>query len=194
MAIHEFTAVCHFGMEAPLKREITDLGYEIASVEDGRVSFKGDALALTRANVFLRTAERVLLVVGRFRATTYEELFQGTKSLPWEEYVPENGRFWVTKVATVKSALFSPRDIQSVMKKAMVDRMSREDRRSVFDEDGDPYPVRVFLYKDDVTVGLDTSGVSLHKRGYRTLNNKAPIAENLAAGLIRLTRPRPWST
>ncbi|MBQ8947758.1 MAG: class I SAM-dependent RNA methyltransferase [Lachnospiraceae bacterium] len=186
---YKLTAVCHFGMEAPLKREITDLGYEILSVDDGRVTFAGDAGALARANIFLRTAERVLLIAGSFRAGTYEELFQGTKALPWEEFIPENGRFWVTKVATVKSTLFSPRDIQSVMKKGMVERMKMTYHRDVFAEDGDDYPVRVFLYKDEVVAGLDTSGTSLHKRGYRTLNNKAPIAENLAAGLIMLT---PW--
>ncbi|MBO4899187.1 MAG: class I SAM-dependent RNA methyltransferase [Lachnospiraceae bacterium] len=187
--MYEYIAVCHFGMEAVLKREISDLGYEITNSQDGRICFKGGPEALARANIFLRTAERVLIKIGEFDATTYEELFQGTKALAWEEFIPENGRFWVTKVATVKSALFSPRDIQSVMKKAMVERMKKTYRRDVFAEDGDDYPVRVFLYKDNVTVGLDSSGESLHKRGYRKLNNQAPIAENLAAGLIMLT---PW--
>ena len=187
--MYEYIAVCHFGMEALLKREISDLGYEITNSQDGRICFKGGPEALARANIFLRTAERVLIKIGEFDATTYEELFQGTKALAWEEFIPENGRFWVTKVATVKSALFSPRDIQSVMKKAMVERMKKTYRRDVFAEDGDDYPVRVFLYKDNVTVGLDSSGESLHKRGYRKLNNQAPIAENLAAGLIMLT---PW--
>ena len=187
--MYEYIAVCHFGMEALLKREISDLGYEITNSQDGRICFEGGPEALARANIFLRTAERVLIKIGEFNAATYEDLFQGTKALPWEEFIPENGRFWVTKVATVKSALFSPRDIQSVMKKAMVERMKKTYRRDVFAEDGDDYPVRVFLYKDNVTVGLDSSGESLHKRGYRKLNNQAPIAENLAAGLIMLT---PW--
>ncbi len=186
---YEYIAVCHFGLEAPLKREIQDLGLEITSSQDGRICFAGSADALPRANIFLRTAERVLLKVGEFDATTYEELFTGTGAIPWEEYLPENARFWVTKVATVKSALFSPRDIQSIMKKAMVERMKKTYKREVFAEDGDDYPVRVFLYKDKVTVGIDSSGESLHKRGYRRLNNQAPIAENLAAGLIMLT---PW--
>lgn len=185
----EYIAVCHFGMEAPLKREITDLGMRIVTVEDGRVTFAGDAAQIARVNIFLRTAERVLIKVGAFTATTYEELYQGTKSLNWEDFIPQNGKFWVTKVATVKSALFSPRDIQSIMKKAMVERMAQTYHLTLFPEDGDDYPVRVFLHKDLVTVGLDTSGVSLHKRGYRVLNNEAPIAENLAAGLIMLT---PW--
>ena len=189
MSTFEYIANCHFGMEAQLKRELTDLGYEISMVEDGRVNFRGDENALARANIFLRTAERIMIMVGSFTATSYEELFQGTKNIPWEEYIPENGKFWVTKAASVKSALFSPRDIQSIMKKAMVERMRRTYHVERFSEDGDEFPVRVFIHKDVVTVGLDTTGVSLHKRGYRKLTAKAPIAENLAAGLIMLT---PW--
>lgn len=185
----EYIVPCHFGLEAVLKREITDLGYEIAAVEDGRVTFIGDRQALCRANIFLRSAERVLLKVGSFHAETFEELFQGTKALPWGDYIPKNGRFWVAKAASVKSKLFSPSDIQSVMKKAMVERMKEAYRLEWFEESGDDYPARVFLMKDEVTVGLDTTGESLHKRGYRKLKAKAPIAENLAAALIMLT---PW--
>lgn len=185
----EYIVPCHFGLEAVLKREITDLDYEIVSVEDGRVTFAGDAQALCRANIFLRTAERILIKVGSFHAETFEELFQGTKALPWEEYIPKDGRFWVTKAASVKSRLFSPSDIQSIMKKAMVERMKVSYRQDWFEETGTSYPVRVFLMKDEVTVGLDSTGESLHKRGYRKLTAKAPIAENLAAALIMLT---PW--
>lgn len=185
----ELIVPCHFGLEAPLKREITELGYEITSVEDGRVTFFGDEEAVCRANIFLRTAERVLIKVGSFHAETFEELFQGTKSLPWEEYIPSDGRFWVTKAASVKSKLFSPSDIQSIMKKAMVDRLKSVYHINWFEENGDSFPIRVFLYKDQVTVGLDTTGESLHKRGYRKLTAKAPIAENLAAALLMLT---PW--
>ena len=185
----EYIAPCHFGLEAVLKKEILDLGYDIISVEDGRVTFAGDSQALCRANIFLRTAERVLLKVGSFRAETFEELFQGTKALPWGEYIPKDGKFWVTKAASVKSKLFSPSDIQSIMKKAMVESMKMTYREDWFPESGDAYPVRVFLMKDEVTVGLDTTGESLHKRGYRKLTAKAPIAENLAAALIKLT---PW--
>lgn len=176
-------------MEAVLKREIVELGYEIVSVEDGRITFAGDAQALCRANIFLRTAERVLIKVGSFHAETFEELFQGTKALPWGEYIPKDGKFWVTKAASVKSKLFSPSDIQSVMKKAMVESMKNTYHADWFAESGDSYPVRAFLMKDEVTVGLDTTGESLHKRGYRKLTAKAPIAENLAAALIMLT---PW--
>ncbi|MDE7006887.1 MAG: class I SAM-dependent RNA methyltransferase, partial [Lachnospiraceae bacterium] len=123
MKRYELIAPCHFGVEAMLKREIIDLGYDVTLVEDGRVTFIGDEEAICRANIFLRTAERILVKAGSFRAETYEELFQGTKSLPWEEFIPSDGRFWVTKAASVKSKLFSPSDIQSVMKKAMVERM-----------------------------------------------------------------------
>lgn len=185
----EYIVPCHFGLEAVLKKEITDLGYEIVSVEDGRITFAGDAQALCRANIFLRTAERVLLKVGSFHAETFEELFQGTKELPWGDYIPKDGKFWVTKAASVKSKLYSPSDIQSIMKKAMVESMKTTYREEWFPESGDAYPIRVFLMKDEVTVGLDTTGDSLHKRGYRKLTAKAPIAENLAAALIMLT---PW--
>ncbi|MGN1084484.1 MAG: class I SAM-dependent RNA methyltransferase [Lachnospiraceae bacterium] len=187
--LFEFTTPCHFGTESVLKKEITDLGYEITSTEDGKVSFLGDAAAVSRANLFLRTTERVLLVVGRFRATTFEELFEKTKALPWERYIPENGKFWVTKANSVKSKLFSPSDIQRIMKKAMVERLKQSYKKEWFPEDGAAFPVRVSIMKDEVTVGLDTSGESLHKRGYRKLSSKAPITETLAAALILLT---PW--
>ena len=186
----ELIAPCHFGMEAVLKREIDELGYDITEVADGRVTFFGDEEALCRANIFLRTAERILIKIGSFHAETFEELFQGTKNLPWEEYIPADGKFWVAKAASVKSKLFSPSDIQSVMKKAMVERLKQVYHVSWFSEEGESFPVRVFLMKDEVTVGLDSTGESLHKRGYRKLTAKAPIAENLAAALIMLT---PWN-
>lgn len=185
----EWIAPCHFGLESVLKKEIRDLGYEIAQVEDGRVTFYGGIDAMCRANVFLRTAERILLKAGSFRAVTFDELFERTKQIPWENYIPKNGKFWVAKAASVKSRLFSPSDIQSIMKKAMVERLGSRYHIQWFPEDGASYPVRVFLMKDIVTVGIDTTGVSLHKRGYRPEAGKAPIAENLAAALIMLT---PW--
>lgn len=188
--VYELIAPCHFGLEAVLKKEILDLGYEISQVEDGKVTFLGDAEAICRANIFLRTTERILLKVGSFKAVTFEELFQGTKALPWEEYIPQDGRFWVKKANSIKSKLFSPSDIQSIMKKAMVERMKQGYGVSVIPETGADYPVRVSLYKDIVTVALDTTGESLHKRGYRKLTSKAPIEETLAAALIMLT---PWN-
>ena len=185
----ELIAPCHFGLEAVLKREIWDLGYEISSVEDGKVTFTANYDDICRANVFLRTAERILLKVASFRAETFEELFEKTKAISWERYIPEDGKFWVAKAASVKSKLFSPSDIQSIMKKAMVERMKQKYRKEWFAEEGAAYPLRVFIMKDIVTIGIDTSGISLHKRGYRLQSSKAPITETLAASLIMLT---PW--
>jgi putative N6-adenine-specific DNA methylase len=182
-------APCHFGMEAVLKKEIIDLGYEILSVEDGRITFEGDEEAICRANVFLRTAERIMIQAGRFKAYTYDELFEGIKAIEWEEFIPKDGKFWVKKASSIKSKLFSPSDIQRIVKKAMVDRLKSKYNVTWFDETGDEYPVRVFMFKDEAIVGLDTSGESLHKRGYRKLSSKAPISETLAAALIMLT---PW--
>ena len=185
----ELIAPCHFGLEAVLKREILDLGYEISKVEDGKVTFLGDARAIADANIFLRTTERILLKVGEVRATTFEELFEKTKELPWEDFIPKDGKFWVTKANSIKSKLFSPSDIQSIMKKAMVERLKKVYGLSWFPETGASYPVRVSFMKDVATIGIDTSGVSLHKRGYRQMTAKAPITETLAAALIMLT---PW--
>ena len=189
METYEFLAPCHFGLEAVLKREIQDLGYDVSLVEDGRITFIGDMDALCRANIFLRTAERVMLQVGRFKAETFDELFEGIKAIPWENYIPADGKFWVTKATSVKSKLFSPSDIQSIVKKAMVERLKTRYKMEWFSEDGASYPIRITFLKDEAVVGLDTSGVSLHKRGYRRLTSKAPITETLAAALIMLT---PW--
>ncbi len=186
----ELIAPCHFGMEAVLKKEIIDLGYDVTEVTDGRVTFFGDEEAVCRANIFLRTAKRILIKIGSFPAESFEELFQGIKALPWEEYIPADGKFWVTKASSVKSKLFSLTDIQSVGKKAMVERLRSVYHADWFAEDGASFPVRIFLWKDEATVGLDTSGESLHKRGYRKLTPKAPISENLAAGMLLLT---PWN-
>ncbi len=191
METYTFLAPCHFGLESVLKRELQDLGCEISLVEDGRVTFKGDMQTLCRANIFLRTAERVLLQTGRFQAESFDELFERIKEIPWEEYIPENGKFWVTKATSVKSRLFSPSDIQSIVKKAMVERLKQHYGVSWFPEDGAAYPVRITFLKDEAVVGIDTSGVSLHKRGYRRLASKAPITETLAAALLMLT---PWKS
>ena len=186
----ELIAPCHFGLEAVLKREILDLGYEISKVEDGKVTFLGDMEAIAYANVFLRTAERILLKVGEIHAETFDELFERTRELPWEDYIPRDGKFWVAKATSIKSKLFSPSDIQSIMKKAMVERLKRVYGVSWFEESGESYPVRVTFMKDQAVIGIDTTGVSLHKRGYRQMTAKAPITETLAAALIMLT---PWN-
>lgn len=185
----QLVAPCHFGMEAVLKREIYDLGYDITKVEDGRVTFEGELETICRSNIFLRTAERVMVQIGRFRATTFDELYENMKALPWEDWIPQDGKFWVKKASSVKSKLFSASDIQSICKKAMVDRLKMTYHTDWFKEDGASFPVRIFLLKDEVTVALDTTGDPLHKRGYRTWTSKAPISETLAAALIMLT---PW--
>ena len=187
--LFELMCPCHFGLEAVAKREIYDLGYEVTNVCDGRVYFSGDAEAIALANLSLRTVERVLLCVGSFSAATFDELFEGIKALPWEEFIPEDGRFWVTKASSVKSALFSTTDIQSIVKKAIVERLKGTYHLQHFPETGNDYPVRIMLLKDQVVAALDTSGASLHKRGYRPASGQAPISETLAAALIALT---PW--
>lgn len=189
MSKMELIAPCHFGLEAVLKREIIDIGYDIIKVEDGRVFYFGDEEALARGNIFLRSAERILLKVAEFEARTFEELFENTKEIPWEDYLPKDAKFWVTKASSIKSKLFSSSDIQSIVKKAIVERMKQTYHQDWFEESGAAYPIRVFLYKDRVTVALDSSGDSLHKRGYRLLHGKAPLSETLASALILLT---PW--
>ena len=189
MNTYELIAPCHFGLEAVLKRELYDLGYEIVSLENGKVTFTGDAEAICRANINLRTAERVLLKVGQFKAVTFTELFDNVAELPWEEFIPEDGKFWVTKANSVNSKLFSSSDIQSIVKKAIVERLKKKYQTGWFKENGSAYPLRVTIMKDIVTISLDTTGDSLHKRGYRPASRKAPISETLAAALIMLT---PW--
>ncbi len=185
----EICVPCHFGIEAVVKREIYDLGYEITKVEDGRVTFEGDWEAVVRANLCLRTGERILVKVGEFHAEEFEDLFQGIKNIPWENYLQKDSKFWVTKASSVKSKLYAVPTIQSVAKKAMVERMTQAYHRNDFPETGISFPVRIFMMKDEVLVTLDTTGVPLHKRGYRTYASKAPISETLAAALISLT---PW--
>ena len=170
----ELIAPCHFGLEAVLKREILDLGYEISKVEDGKVTFLADAQGIADANVFLRTTERILLKIAEVKAETFDELFEATKALPWERYIPADGKFWIAKANSVKSKLFSPSDIQSIMKKAIVERLKGVYNVSWFPEDGASFPIRVAFMKDVATIGIDTSGVSLHKRGYRQAADIAP--------------------
>lgn len=189
MERYELTAPCHFGMEAVLKREITDLGYEIADVDNGRVTFAGDAAAVARGNMFLRTTERILLKAAAFRAETFDELFEQVKAVPWENYIPKDGKFWVAKANSVSSKLFSPSDIQKIVKKAMVERLKGIYHTDWFEESGDPYPLRISIIKDMFTIGIDTTGESLHRRGYRRYTAPAPVTETLAAAILLLS---PW--
>jgi len=180
---------CHFGLEAVLKRELAGLGLTVTRVEDGRVFFEGEPLAAARANVFLRTAERVQLVMGEFDAITFDELFEGVKALAWDEILPVDANFFVSKAYSVKSKLFSPSDIQRITGKAVVEAMKRKHRLTIFPKSGASFPIRIAIIKDRVTVSIDTSGESLHKRGYRRMRSAAPISETLAAAIIMLT---PW--
>ena len=153
----ELIAPCHFGLESVLKREIFDIGYDITKVEDGKVTFMGDEEAVARVNIFLRTAERLLIKVGEARVETFDELFEAVKAMEWEKYIPKDGKFWVTKASSVRSKLFSPSDIQSIVKKAVVERLKGVYNISWFEESGNSYPIRVFIMKDVVTVTLDTT-------------------------------------
>lgn len=186
---YELVAPCHFGMEAVLKREITDLGYEISAVDNGKVTFVADAEGICRANLFLRTTERILLKVAEFKAQTFDELFENVKAVRWDEFIPKDGKFWVAKASSVNSKLFSPSDIQRIVKKAMVESLKGVYHTDWFEESGAEYPLRISILKDMVTVGLDTTGVSLHKRGYRKYTAPAPLTETLAAAILLLS---PW--
>lgn len=185
----ELVAPCNFAVEAVLSREIKNLGYEITKVEDGRVSFVADEEGIIRSNLWLRTAERVMVKIGEFEAFTFDELFEKTKRLNWHQWIPKDAEFPVAKAASIKSKLFSTSDIQAIVKKAVVESLKKKYKVQWFEETGEKYPIHVFINKDKVVLYLDTSGLSLHKRGYRELSNEAPIKETLAALMVLLT---PW--
>lgn len=180
---------CNFGLESILAREIRDLGFDIESVTDGRVNFFSDEEGICKANLWLRTAERVLVKLGEFEATTFEELFQNTKNLYWHDWIPKDGAFPAAKASSVKSKLFSTSDIQAIVKKAVVESLKKKYKISWFNETGASYPIHIFVFKDKVTLYLDSSGTALHKRGYREIGSTAPLKETLAAALVSLT---PW--
>ncbi|KPU43051.1 ribosomal RNA large subunit methyltransferase K/L [Oxobacter pfennigii] len=184
----ELIATSAFGLESVLAEEIKKLGYEDIKVENGRVEFKGDEGAIARCNLWLRTADRVLIKVGEFEALSFEELFEKTKALTWPDYIPVNANFPVAKAKSVKSKLFSLSDSQAIVKKAVVESMKKKYNREWFEETGPMYSIQVSILKDVATLTIDTSGVALHKRGYRKLNNEAPIKETLAAGMVLLSR------
>ncbi len=186
MAKLELIATAGFGLEAVVKREIENLGYKIINSEDGKITFLGDERALVRANLWLRSADRVLVRVGEFRAESFEELFQQTAALPWEQWIPLDGKFTVNG-SSVKSKLFSVSDCQAIAKKAIVERLKETYPIEQFPESGASYNIKVTLLKDRVTVTLDTSGPGLHKRGYRIRDVVAPIKETLAAAMVQLS-------
>ncbi|MFC7370577.1 class I SAM-dependent RNA methyltransferase [Fictibacillus iocasae] len=187
----KFIATAAMGIETLVAREARDLGFDNVTVENGKIFFTGDETTLVKANLWLRTADRVKLVVGEFKAETFDELFEKTKALPWPEFIPEDGEFPVIG-RSVKSKLFSVSDCQAIVKKAVVDNMKSHYNRSTwFPEDGALYRIEVSLLKDMATITLDTSGTGLHKRGYRELHSGAPIKETMAAALVMLTNWTP---
>lgn len=185
----QLCAPCGFALEAILSREIKELGFEVNKVEDGRVYFLSDESGIAKANIWLRTGERVLVKMGEFNATSFEDLFEQTKSLPWHEWIPKEGSFPAAKASSVRSKLFSTSDIQAIVKKAVVESLKRKYDVNWFSESGASYPIHIFVFKDRVTLYLDSTGPALHKRGYREIGSAAPIRETLAAALVSLT---PW--
>ena len=187
--MYEYVATCLFGLEALLGEEIDALGYERVETIDGRVTFRGDMAAIARCNINLRFAERLYIKMGSFKAGTFAELFDGTNALPWEMWIGKDDMFPV-KGHSIKSALTSIPDCQSIVKKAVVDRLSHEYGISWFKEEGVKYQIEFFILKDIATLMIDTSGVALHKRGYRPAAGVAPLRETLAAAMVKLSRPR----
>lgn len=175
-----------FGMEAFVVRELKRIGYEKTTVEDGRVTFKGDAAAIARANMWLRCGERVLIKVGEFKALTFDELFEGTKALDWSRFIPNKGAFPV-KGYCLKSQLASMRDCQAIIKKAVAESLSKKYGTQWLPEEEEAYQIQFSVMKDRVTLMIDTSGDGLHKRGYRRVANAAPLKETIAAAMIMMS-------
>ena len=191
MARYNMIATAAFGIEAVVGQELKELGFEDVVIENGRCLFTTDEEGICKANLWLRSAERVFLEVGRFKAYSFAELFDKVEELPWERYIPEDGRFPVN-AKSVKSKIFSLSDIQSISKKAIVKRLGSVYNISWFEEKGPEFPVHIAFLKDEVTVSIDTSGTGLHKRGYRAVGNEAPLKETLAAALVKISRWKPF--
>ncbi|PWW30302.1 putative N6-adenine-specific DNA methylase [Cytobacillus oceanisediminis] len=190
MSKYDLIATTAMGLEALAAKEVRDLGYE-CEVENGRITFKGDETAIVRSNLWLRTADRVRIKVGEFKATSFDELFEKTKSLPWENYMPENAEFPVSG-KSVKSKLFSVSDCQAIVKKAIVERIRTKYKKTGWlEENGPLFKIEVALHKDVALLTIDASGSGLHKRGYRAGQGEAPLKETLAAALVMLTNWTP---
>jgi len=186
----DLIATATFGLEAIVAREVQNLGYLDTKTENARVEFTADESGICRSNLWLRSADRVLVKVGQFPALTFEELFEGTKSLPWDRWLPENAKFPVSG-KSINSKLFSVPDCQGIVKKAIVERLKQRYHKQWFEESGPEYPIEVALLKDMVTLTIDTSGAGLHKRGYRKLSAPAPLKETLAAAMVQLSYWNP---
>ncbi|MFD0698623.1 class I SAM-dependent RNA methyltransferase [Paenibacillus sp. GCM10027628] len=185
----ELIATCPMGLEAVVAREIRDLGYTEVTVENGRVRFIGDELAICRANIWLRTADRILVLMGQFKALTFDELFEGTKALAWPDWIPGDAEFPV-EGRSHKSQLSSVPACQGIVKKAIVEKMKLRYGTEWFAETGARYVIEVALLNDIATLTIDTTGPSLHKRGYRKLVTEAPLKETMAAAMVLLSRWR----
>ncbi len=184
---YELIATTTFGIESVTARELKDLGYEDLKVENGRVTFSGDEMDIAICNIWLRSADRILIKVKEFKATTFEELFQGTKDVPWAKMIPYNGEMHVVG-KSIKSTLFSVPDCQSIVKKAVIESMKLTYKRDRFPEDGPKYKIEIALLKDIATLTIDTSGPGLHKRGYREVAGAAPLKETMAAALVLISK------
>lgn len=180
-------ATTAFGIEAVAGRELKKLGYEDQAVENGKVTFSGDEKAICKTNLWLRTAERILIKMGEFKALTFDELFEGTKALPWHEWIPEDAEFPV-EGKSIDSKLASVPDCQAIVKKAVVEKMKLKYKRERFEETGPKYRIEVALLKDMATLTIDTTGTGLHKRGYRKLTAEAPLRETLASAMLLISR------
>ncbi len=185
---YDLIATCAFGLERLVKDEVIKLGYKITKTENGRVHFEGGEDAIVKANLWLRCADRVLLRVAEFTALTWDDLFEQTKAIKWEEYIPEDATFPVAKATSVNSKLFSKSDSQAIVKKAVVERLKKVYDVEWFEEYGAKYPIYFNNLKDKVTLSIDTTGAGLHKRGYREKANDAPLRETLAAALVYLSK------
>lgn len=182
----ELIATSTFGLEAVVKREVQNLGYDDITVENGKVNFTADLRAIPKANLWLRTADRVLLKMGEFKALSFDELFERTKSLPWEEWITKDAEFTVVG-KSINSKLYSVPDCQSIVKKAVVEKLKTKYDTEWFQETGPRYTIQVAILKDVATLTIDTSGGGLHKRGYRETALEAPLKETLAAAMIQLS-------
>jgi len=186
----DLIATATFGLEAIVASELKELGYDRVKVDNGRVQFKADEMAICRSNLWLRSADRVRLKVGEFQATTFDELFEKTKTLPWADIIPSGAAFPVDG-KSVQSTLFSISDCQAIVKKAIVENLKTRYKTNWFKEEGPLYQVEVSILRDTATLTIDTSGAGLHKRGYRISGSRAPLRENLAAALVLISRWQP---
>lgn len=186
----DLIATATFGLESVVAEEVKALGYSQVQVENGKVCFSGDISAIARTNLWLRTADRVRLKIGEFKATTFDELFEKTKALPWADWITEDATFPV-EGKSVKSTLYSVPDCQAIVKKAVVESLKKTYKTEWFEEKGPMYKIEVALHKDIATLTIDTSGPGLHKRGYRGLIGTAPLKETMAAAMILLSRWKP---